>query len=40
MEVGNGIMVNEGQQWSFGNHIASSLDEHVKNFSLVSRVQQ
>lgn len=30
MEVGNGIHVNKGEQWSFDNHVAEQFDEHVK----------
>lgn len=30
MNVGNGILISEGQQWSFDNHVAEQFDSHVK----------
>lgn len=30
MDVGNGILISEGQQWSFDNHVAKQFDNHIK----------
>lgn len=30
MDVGNGILIAEGNQWSFDNHVAEQFDDHVK----------
>ncbi|MCL2113630.1 MAG: cytochrome P450 [Streptococcaceae bacterium] len=30
MEVGNGILISDGKQWSFENQVADHFDEHVK----------
>ncbi len=30
MNVGNGITISEGRQWSFSNHVAEQFDDHVK----------